>query len=274
VFETIHLLKNKLALTENKNDIYKVGELIYDAQMYDGLNTFLTDLPFYKKWMPKNKDAKILELCCGSGRLTIPLAKEFNICGVDNSKSMLQKAKEKALKEDVSIEFIEADIRTLHLPTQFDLIFIPFNSIHHLYQNDDLFATLNVVKKHLKDDGLFLFDCFNPNIRFIVQNDNKLESIASYTTKDGRNVNIKQQMKYESKTQINRIQWHYFINNQFDSIQHLDMRMYFPQEIIAHLKFNGFEILHQFGSFDEDLLTDFSEKQIFVCKKCNEEKTL
>ena len=46
---------------------YKVGELIYDANIYDGLNTFLSDLQFYKKWLPKNKEAEILELCCGTG---------------------------------------------------------------------------------------------------------------------------------------------------------------------------------------------------------------
>ena len=40
---------------------YKVGELIYDANIYDGLNTFLSDLQFYKKWLPKNKEAEILE---------------------------------------------------------------------------------------------------------------------------------------------------------------------------------------------------------------------
>ena len=50
---------------------YKVGELIYDANIYDGLNTFLSDLQFYK-----NKEAEILELCCGTGRLTIPIAKD------------------------------------------------------------------------------------------------------------------------------------------------------------------------------------------------------
>lgn len=66
---------------------YKVGDLIYDANLYDGLNTFLYDLQFYKKWLPKDKCARILELCCGSGRLTIPIAREYHICGVDNSYS-------------------------------------------------------------------------------------------------------------------------------------------------------------------------------------------
>ena len=74
------------------NTEYKVGDLIYDANIYDGMNTNLNDLQFYKKWLPKNKNAKILELCCGTGRLTIPIAKEYNICGIDNSSSMLKQA--------------------------------------------------------------------------------------------------------------------------------------------------------------------------------------
>lgn len=57
------------------NTDYKVGDFIYDADIYDGLNKFLSDLEFYKKWLPKNKEAKILELCCGTGRLTIPIAR-------------------------------------------------------------------------------------------------------------------------------------------------------------------------------------------------------
>ena len=54
--------------SRNMNTDYKVGDFIYDADIYDGLNKFLSDLEFYKKWLPKNKEAKILELCCGTGR--------------------------------------------------------------------------------------------------------------------------------------------------------------------------------------------------------------
>ena len=141
---------------------YKVGELIYDAHIYDGLNTFLSDLHFYKKWLPADKDARILELCCGTGRLTIPIAQEgYTICGVDYTPSMLEQARAKAAKAGLEISFIEADIRTLDLQEQFDFIFIPFNSIHHLYGNKDLFRALEGVKKHLKDGGLFLFDQYS-----------------------------------------------------------------------------------------------------------------
>ena len=114
------------------NNTYTVGDLIYDANIYDGLNTSLADLHFYKRWLPENKDARILELCCGTGRLTLPIAKDgHDITGVDFTASMLDQAKVKASEEGLEVEFIEADMRSLDLPEQYDFIFIPFNSIHH-----------------------------------------------------------------------------------------------------------------------------------------------
>ena len=249
------------------NSKYKVGDLIYDANIYDGMNTNIADLQFYKRWLPKNKDARILELCCGTGRLTLPIAKDgYDITGVDYTPSMLEQAKVKASEEGIEVEFIEADIRTLDLPEKYDLIFIPFNSIHHLYKNEDLFKALNVVKNHLKEDGLFLLDCFNPNIQFIVEGEKKQIKIAEYTTNDGREILIKQIMRYENRTQINRIEWHYFINGEFDSIQNLDMRLFFPQELDLYLEWNGFKIINKFGSFEEETFNDNSEKQIFICQ--------
>ena len=243
---------------------YKVGELIYDA---NGLNTSLSDLQFYKKQLPTNKDARILELCCGTGRLTIPIAQEgYNICGVDYTPSMFEQAQAKAIKAGLEINFIEADIRTLNLQDKYDLVFIPFNSIHHLYKNEDLFRAFNVVKNHLKEGGLFLLDCFNPNIQYIVEGEKEPKEIAAYTTEDGRKVLIKQTMRYESKTQINRIEWHYFINGEFNSIQNLDMRMFFPQELDSYLEWNGFSIIHKYGGFEEEIFNDDSEKQVFVCQ--------
>ncbi|WP_372752874.1 class I SAM-dependent methyltransferase [Labilibaculum sp.] len=247
---------------------YKVGDLIYDANVYDGMNTDLTDLKFYRKWLPKDKGASILELCCGTGRLTIPIAKDgYKVSGVDIMNSMLEQAKTKATEAGLEIDFIQADIRSLELHKKFDLIFIPFNSIHHLYQNADLFQTLKVVKKHLKENGLFLLDCFNPNIQYIVESEKEQVEVAEYKTNDGRNILIKQKMQYENKSQINRIEWHYFINDKFDSIQNLDMRLYFPQELDSYLQENGFTIIHKFGGFREEEFIDSSEKQIFVCRK-------
>lgn len=251
---------------EMKDD-YKVGDLVYDANIYDGMNTDLADLQFYKRWLPPSKDTRILELCCGTGRLTLPIAKEgYDICGVDCTPSMLDQAKTKASEAGLKIGFVQADIRTLELGEKFNIVFIPFNSIHHLYKNEDLFKVFSVVKNYLKEGGLFLLDCFNPNIRYIVESEKEQKEIAAYITSDGREVSIKQTMYYENKTQINRIKWHYFINGEFHSTQNLDMRMFFPQELDTYLEWNGFDIIHKYGGFKEETFNDNSEKQVFVCR--------
>ena len=125
------------------------------------------------------------------------------------------------------------------------------------------------VKKYLKNDGYFLFDCFNPDIHYIIDSEKKENIIAKYSTKDGREIVIKQTMIYKNETQINRIKWHYFINGKSDSIQDLDMRMFYPQELDAYLSIHGFKILNKFGGFKEEIFKNKSEKQIFVCKKIN-----
>jgi hypothetical protein len=44
--------------------------------------------------------------------------------------------------------------------------------------NEDLFKAFSVVKNHLKEGGLFLLDCFNPNIQYIVEGEKEQKEIA------------------------------------------------------------------------------------------------
>lgn len=133
-----------------------------------------------------------------------------------------------------------------------------------MYKNEDLLEVLRNVKNHLKKGGLFLLDCFNPNIRYIVKREKEPEVIAEYMTNDGRKVLIKQFMHYEDAIQINRIKWHYFINGEFHSVQNMDMRLFFPQELDLYLEQVGFNVIRKFGNFKEELFNDNSEKQIYV----------
>lgn len=113
---------------------------------------------------------------------------------------------------------------------------------------------------------MFLLDRFNPNIEYIVEGEKEQKVIATYTTDDGGEVLIKQTMHHEDASQINRIKWHYFINGEFNSVQNLDMRMFFPQELDSYLEWNGFNIIHKYGGFEEEAFDNNSEKQIFVCQ--------
>lgn len=88
--------------------------------------------------------------------------------------------------------------------------------------------------------------------------------MAEYTTNDGRSVLIRQSMHYESASQINRIKWQYFIDGTFHSVQNMDMRLFFPQELNSYLHQAGFNVVHKFGDFTECEFNDNSEKQIYI----------
>ncbi len=71
-------------------------------------------------------------------------------------------------------------------------------------------------------------------------------------------------MHYESASQINRIKWQYFIDDKFHSVQNMDMRLFFPQELNSYLKQIGFNIVHKFGDFtEENLMTIQRNKYTF-----------
>jgi len=42
---------------------YKVGKLVYDGEIYDGMNTDIAELLFYSQWLNKRKAGNNLELC-------------------------------------------------------------------------------------------------------------------------------------------------------------------------------------------------------------------
>jgi SAM-dependent methyltransferase len=96
-----------------------VGELIYEGEIYDRLNDFDFDLDFYHKWCSK-VTGPVLELCCGTGRLTIPLKKRgMDIIGLDITESMLETARKKA--EGMELELLQGDIRNFNLRCFFPL---------------------------------------------------------------------------------------------------------------------------------------------------------
>src|SRR5215211_7067615 len=86
-----------------------------DGQRYDlVMGTYASGdvLNFYRQQVAYYGEP-VLELACGSGRLTIPLASEgVNITGMDISEEMLNLAKLKASKSEVSIRFIQGDMRS------------------------------------------------------------------------------------------------------------------------------------------------------------------
>ncbi|OQA05956.1 MAG: hypothetical protein BWY66_02132 [bacterium ADurb.Bin374] len=86
----------------------------------------------------------------------------------------------------------------------------------------------------------------------------------NFRTADGKRIVVRETCQYHALTQVNRVRWHFDIEG-VESIEEFGMRCYYPLELELLLKYNGFRILHKFGTFEEEPFVEESKKQIFVC---------
>ena len=78
---------------------------------------------------------------------------------------------------------------------------------------------------------------------------------------------VTESYEYESDTQIKRIKTHHAIPGEELEIEgQLNMRIYFPQELDALIKYNGLVIENKYGSDDQAVFDKESEKQLIVCR--------
>ena len=247
----------------DSESLYRDG-LHYDSQHVE----IVDDIPFYIQ-SAKKYGEPILELACGTGRLTIPLARKgLDVTGIDISKGMLKVAKEKVQREHLTCGLIHADCRHFSLDRKFKFIFIPFNSIAHIHDRESFEVMCNSVKKHLDKQGRFLIDIFNPKLEILTSDPTKRFVVAEYEDPYSNDkVTITENNVYDKETQINHITWYYKIGKKDEFPVELNMRIYYPQELDDLLYYNGFEIVDKFGDFDGTPFTSDSPKQIIICRK-------
>ena len=112
-----------------------------------------------------DRNARILDLCCGFGRITLEFARRgFSVSGVDITKPFLQSAKEDAEHERLSIEFICEDIRTFKRPNYFDIITNLYISFGYFENPEDDKLALRNVFDSLKSGGKFIIETLGKEV--------------------------------------------------------------------------------------------------------------
>ena len=135
------------------------------ADFYDWENAQTLDrrdVTFWKA-MAGRASGPILELGCGTGRVTIPVARTgARIIGVDRSVEMLGHAVKRTRRMHSGLRpaWLLGDIRYLPFRTsaQFDLVMAPYGILQSLVSESDLKATLASVHRVLARGGIFGVD--------------------------------------------------------------------------------------------------------------------
>ena len=108
-----------------------------------------------------DKDASILDLCCGQGRHSFEFFSRGykNVEGLDRSSYLIAKARNRKKEKGYSIRFKEGDARKLPYPANnFDAVMILGNSFGYFNSSDDDLRVLQSVTNVLKPRGKLLID--------------------------------------------------------------------------------------------------------------------
>jgi len=206
----------------------------------------------------------ILELGCGAGKLSIPLAEAgFSVTGLDNSPALLQFA---ASKSD-TVQWIEGDMRSFDLNERFALIMLPSNNLGHLHTPEDFENCIDSVKRHLLPGGVFVIDVFVPNLDLLLRYAEGEHALDEYDSPEGHGrVRVTARSHYESATQIVRTTTIRKAAGQPDVIGSLDLKMYYPGELEALVRCNGLRMVDRYGGHAGEAFDNKSRFQILVCE--------
>ncbi len=179
----------------------------------------------------------VLEYGCGTGRLTLPLARAgLRVTAVDPSVSMLEQLRRDLCGESPELQRRVrvhcADMRTFSSRRRFDLVVLAFHTFCHLYSHQDIEGFLSLAYRHLAPGGELTFDLPMPHVDM-----------------EG----------YDPVAQVHVMT----ISGADGEPQLLTQRLFHAQELLMHLHFAGFERCRIRADFGAKRITQ--DTDIMVC---------
>lgn len=240
------------------------------------------DVRFYRRLVERLRPRRLLELGCGSGRVTVPLAKSSALTGVpfvgvDIGADMLAQARRKvaddgtAIRADVTL--VEGDIREFTDPRAYDLIIVPCSTLCHVLELDDQLRVWRNARASLAPGGRFVADVTMPNLcayadslqlppRALVEMD--LDSEAE----DGRRLLRYKTTRYEAHRQRALV---HFLYDRFEAdaradrfVSDFESHVYYPRELELLFRISGFDIEATFGDYRFGPLRSHSRTMLMI----------
>jgi ubiquinone/menaquinone biosynthesis C-methylase UbiE len=203
--------------------------------------------------------SKILDLACGFGRHTIPLAKKgYDMTGLDYTEKFIRMAEEKAQKENLQIEFLVGDMRKIPFENHFAGVISYFTSFG-FFSDEENFEVLKGVSKALKREGKFLLEIMNRDLlvkNFRPKNWQRLEDGTLVLEENSLDLMTNRLKNYKI-----------IIDKKGERTKWFELRLYTLQELVYLLEKVGLKVIQTYGKKDKSPYSIDSPRMIVLSQK-------
>jgi SAM-dependent methyltransferase len=202
----------------------------------------------------------LLDLACGHGRISLPLARAgWDVTGIDLSERSLAVAREAAEQEGLRIDFVHGDMRNPPAGP-FDAVVNLYTSFGYFEAESENQKVLNAVAGSLAPGGLFLIDTVNMlglANRFQERRWETLETGALFL----------EEHDLDLLAGRNRARWTFVRNDGTRTELVHSVRVYTPHELALMLERARLEVAGSWGDFEAGDLTLASRRLILLGRK-------
>ena len=216
---------------------------------------------FVQKVLKLKEGNEVLDLCCGQGRISIPLARNgIRVTGLDFSNDLLSIARSKASNSGVQIKTIEADMRDIPFDNKFDAVINIFTALGYFESDAEDQKVLNAVAKSLKQGGLALFDLLNRD--WVVANHMPRE-----WRKNDKEVIYLEERKWDPLEGRSHINFKIIFPDGSVTETGHHIRLYVATEFNSMLERAGLSLERAYGGYDESPFEISGKRMIIIARK-------
>ncbi|MCA9568542.1 MAG: class I SAM-dependent methyltransferase [Myxococcales bacterium] len=238
---------------------------LYDLEYADHTE----DITYYQR-LAIGAGGPILELGCGTGRLTLPMIRMgARVDGVDLARTMLEGLRLKVAALDATqqgrVRFYEADFRELpdHLRTDYTLIIWPFNALHHCRDERDVERTLAGAVSRLAPGGTVALDVYLPDRQLYDRDPSKTyEHRIFKDPRSGLPLHTWEQGWWDEASRTHHVVYTYKHRNGTLERAHLALRMFERDELEAIFAKVGLRVVQEAEDFEGTPTTPTSLKWV------------
>src|SRR5918992_5189812 len=225
----------------------------------------------YDQWpaVPQNTDAivacltrlagpgPVLELGIGTGRLALPLAQRgLEVHGIDTSEAMVGALRAKPGGDGIAItlkDFVDVDVEG-----QFSLVYVVFNTLFALVEQNDQVRCFRSVAQRLTPNGVFVLEAFVPDLVRFGRYHQRVE--AGDLSLDRVRLEVS---RHDPVTQRIHGQ-HVVISEEGTKLYPVQLRYSWPAELDLMARLAGLRLRERWGSWRRDAFNESSERHISV----------